>query len=357
MMSFDKKTISAVFLATCLLLSFNGIDYVNLGDQIRDGKYRYLLYGCCPILFIFLKDRLTWAPAFFGSLALFSFVSHHYLYYGAFPLVLITACLLFSAYVVKFDKETFGKILMYSGLAQAFLAIYQGLWIKWYTVGLMGHETVFGPFVVAALAPALWNSRWIISVILMVAALCTGSSMTILSLSVLLLVFIWSRYGIKSSIGVGSIGCVVIGLLYLFLPELNLFSFNGRYFIWDFGIRAFKESPWFGSGIGSWSGNFLQKYKDEILLQFRYHVPFQLHSDYLQFLVEYGITPFIVLLYSLVQFVVSFRPTWTHAVCAAILVNALASFPFYIMPLAVIFVVCWTYSMREAYSGEMVFPV
>lgn len=214
-------------------------------------------------------------------------------------------------------------------------------------VGFMGNGTVLGSFLVAALCPALWRGRWFCSLLMILVIILSDSQMAWGALGGVLTLFVWNRYTFRHAVAFAFSGLAILGICILTMPHSPALDFNGRWFIWEFGLRAFRESPYLGSGIGSWAGFYLPKYKDEILNTFHYHVPVELHCDYFDFLVEYGLIAGLVFLYPFTLFLRNFRPSWTHAVCAGILVNAAASFPLCLPTTGAIFVAAWAYSNRK----------
>lgn len=316
-----------------------------------------------PVLFFFFKPRLGFAPAYFAALACFSFVTHDFMLYGAFPLMVIVASLAVAAVINAQGEGFFPRLLIWSGAFQAVLALLQwaGVYILFtparpqdyfIPVGYMGHETVLGPFLVACMAPALWRKRWILAGLMGAAAALTFSSMTWGCLGVLGLIWLWHLRGPALPAALVALGGLALSGLYYLFPEHPLLSFNGRWAMWPYGWKAFQAAPWFGSGIGSWAGKHLVAFKAELVAAFQTTVPVHLHCDPLDFLVEYGALPGLPLVASLARFLRNFRPTSDHAICAVILVNCLANFPFCMPPLAIIFMVSWARSGR---SGTLPF--
>lgn len=360
-----RKTLSGAEMAlTALLflllfLALNGFDYKNIGgDLFRHGKIRWLALFLVPVVFGFLNKKLTWAPAFFGSLALFSWVTHDYLIYANFPLTLIFIVLGAACFIVDLSEDAWGRLLVVSGAFQSITAILQYFGIYYIftptkeseffiPVGFMGHESVLGSLLVAAICPALWRKNYVAAALMAVAIVVSYSQMAWASFGAVLVLFLWHTVNFRAALGLVVAGLVAFAGVLFLLPNSPALSFHGRLFIWPFGIRAIAENPIFGGGIGSWAGSYIPLYKDEILKEFNYHLPYQLHCDYLDFIVEYGLAAFAVLGVALAQFIREFRPTWLHAVCAALLVNSLGNFPLCLPPTALIFVVCWARANRK----------
>lgn len=351
-------SVLAAVLCVLLFLALNGLDYKNLGDVFRHGKIRYLSLFLAPVAFHYLRPKLTWGPAFFGSLAIFSWAIHDYMMYAGFPLLLILGVLVAACFVVDMGEEALARILILSGVLQSSLALLQyfGFYFLFHPaspkdfnipVGFMGNETVLGSFLVAAICPALWRKNYIAAALMIAAIIVSYSQMAWGALGVVLVLFLWHKVNLRAALASVLAGIVTLSGCYFFFSDSPAMSFHGRLFIWPFGLRAIMEAPLFGSGIGSWVGVYVPRFKDEILAQFNHHLPYQLHNDYLDFIVEYGLAAFGVLSVALSQFIFSFKPTWVHAVCVAILVNSLANFPLCLIPTALIFVVCWAHANRR----------
>jgi len=356
MKSISKNIIPAL-LCLLLFLSLNAIDYKNLGDIFRHGKLRFLFLFLAPVAFHYLRPKLSWGPALFGSLAIASFCLHDYMVYGELPLITILAVLAAACFVVDMGEEALARLLIISGVVQSVLAVLQFFGVYFLfrperaqdfriPVGFMGNETVLGSFLVACICPALWRKNYFAAGLMALAIILSYSQMAWGCLGVVAVLYSWHRINFRSAVYLSAIGLLSLTAAISLMPHSPALSFHGRLFIWPFGLRALEAGPLFGGGIGSWTGVYIPLFKDEILEQFHNHLPYQLHCDYLDFLVEYGLIPFGILGYALVEFIYKFKPSWPHAVCAAILVNALANFPLCLPPTALIFVVCWALSFK-----------
>ena len=211
----------------------------------------------------------------------------------------------------------------------------------------MGHETVLGAFLVQMICPALWGGYWYSAFLMAVAILATGSSMSIGALGVVAVLFVWHRFGFRAAAALSVLGLGSLLAVFIQAPGNPFLSDHGRAFIWQFGYRAWKEHRIFGGGIGSWVGHYLPIYKAEILAKFSYHLPAQLHCDYLDFLVEYGVGPFLVLGASFLQLLRKLKPTWPQAVVLGTMVNAVGNFPLCLPNTALVFLISYAYAMRD----------
>lgn len=348
----SRALIKMAAIAIVVFLALNWVDYADLGDIFRQGKVRFTAILCVPFVFFAFRKKLSWAPAAFASLALLSFVLHDYQFYALFPLFLIFMVMGAACFIVELGEQWIGRMLVVSGAFQAVTALLQVCGVYYifrpanplelhYPVGLIGHESVLGSFLIACLPAALWRKNYYAAFLMTVAILATCSAMAYASLGAIVALFAWRLAGFRAGVTTAFLGVAAVGGYERAFPGNALFSEHGRFFMWGFWIRAFKEHPLFGSGIGGWIGVYLPKFKDEILDSFHYHLPAQAHCDYLDFVLEYGlvgVAPFLVAGY---RFARRFRPSWPHATCTAILVNATGCFPLCLVNTALIFVVCW----------------
>ena len=346
-----------MMLLVGLFAALNLMDYASVpgGDPFRDGKIRYLFLLAGPLSYVYFKKWLGYGPAMFACLAIVSFTLHNFLIYATWPLLLILGVMAGATAVVKMGEEAFVRILLWSGGLQAGFALLQlcfGFHFFFQPteaqhmhipVGLYGHETVLGPFLLACLCPALWGRRWVLSGAMVVALVASLSSMTIGGLGVVLFLYAWHRLGGGLAAAAAAAGAVTLGLLYVLDPSHPMLDWDGRGVIWKYGWKAFQERPLFGHGVGAWAGELLGKYAPMYATELR-TMPKQLHCDLLDFLVEYGLVGASLFIYPVLSFLRNFQPTWKHAACVAILVNGLANFPLCLPSIAVVFVACWAFS-------------
>jgi len=341
-----------------LLLGLNGLDWVNLGDIFRHGKIRFCLLALVPVSFVFFSKRLHWSAGLIGATVLGSWVIHDYQALGMISLILIFACLSLASAIVQLPKELFAKVLIISGLIETVICLLQRVGIHFLfhpayqrdmheMVGTYGNRTILGPFLVACLAPALWERKWWAVIPMTLAIALLHSTLTFAAFAAVFLLYVWHACGPLRAIVFGWVGFLAIALAVFHYPKFSGFDFDGRLQMWSAGISAVKQAPWFGAGIGAWQQIYLPQYGAGLLKVFGDTVPRQLHCDALDFAVEYGLVPLAILGIALAQFVRNLKPTWHHAVCAGLLINSLGNFPFAIISIALIFTVCWAHSMKQ----------
>lgn len=349
-----------------LFAVFNFFDYHNLGDIFRQGKYRWMFFALAPITFFWVKEKLHWTIGFYAAYLLLSFVMWDYPIVGVMSILLGFGVIFFSAFMVTLEEDFIAKLLVVSGTFQAMVAIlqWQGIhflfqpaeaWGLNLTTGTYGHNTILGPFLACCLAPALWKKQWVPALFMTFACAISKSTMTIGSLAAIYMIYLWYRTSFNVAFYLALMSALALAVGFMLTPVEHhegdyFYSMNGRAMFWGAGWKAFLEAPFFGGGPGSWVGKYTEKYIGTYQRTMRV---WQLHNDYLEYLVEYGAVPFAILFAGLVVFIKKFKPTWTHAVCAALLVNALGNFPFQIVPLALLFIVCFVYSNRANKKGVL----
>lgn len=352
-----KKDWSGIWLVLGIFAALNLMDYGTFpgGDPFRDGKLRYLFFTCGPLAYVYFKRHLGVAPAFFVGMSIISYTIHNFMLYAATPLLMILAVMAGATALVKMGRERVASLLVWSGTLQAGFALvqlifgYHMLYIPdepkfmHIPVGLYGHETVLGPFLLACLCAALWRRDWVRSGLMVAALLASLSSMTIGCLGVVVLIYVWHVAGGRVAAALLALGAVLLAGFFMVDPSHPLLDWDGRGVIWKYGWMAFLERPMFGYGPGAWYGELLRKYSVEYAAELR-TMPRQLHCDSLDFLVEYGLFGAAFMALPMLRYVWRFRPTWTHAASAAILVNGLANFPLCLPSIAVVFVACWAFS-------------
>lgn len=349
-----------IAFAIAILFVLNGLDYGNLGDIFRHGKIRYAALALVPVAFDFFRRRIGWAPAAVGALALFSWIVHDFQILGELPVIEIFICLSLAAAIVHLvPQKLFADLLAVSGAFQGAVAFLQSRGIHFLcfpahkedffmAVGTYGNRAVLAPFLAASLAPALWSGQWWLTIPIALGLIAVHSTLGFAATAAILVIYAWHRHGGRAALLLGVAGVSFLSMAWAAFPHYPGFDFDGRLQIWKYGIEAIKVHPFVGSGIAAWAQYYLPIFHDPLLKIFGDSVPFQLHCDALDFIVEYGIAPFLLLLAGLAQFALKASPSWTTAVCAAILVNSLGNFPFAIISIALVFTVSWAYAQKEA---------
>jgi hypothetical protein len=283
------------------------------------------------------------------------FVLRNYPIMGSLYMLLLPAVLAIGVYFSGYDRSKFGMWLSYLGLIQAVIAIFQvcgvhllftprEAWAQNLATGLMGHNTVLGPFLVCCFAPALWQRRYLTASVLFLAAALSDSSMTYASLGFVLWAYYWHRSGPKMAAYSAYLGFTALCLIYALFPSLGVFGLSGRAHIWAQAVTAWKSAWLFGHGAGSWEYVLSPKLVGLVGGTMRWP---QIHNEYLECLVAFGVALFVPLMLAIGQFSKRFKPTWHHAICGALLINAAGNFTFQIPTLALIFIVSWMYSAQD----------
>ena len=339
---------STVLLLTC------SIDPKYMGDIFRLGKVRAVIALACVPMFLYVKKNIHWSVGALLCFGVFYWIANDFHIYSVMHLVGMTSCIFVSIFLYRFPKEAVAKAFVWIAAAQATYGILQIFNIQllydvpepwfWNTpLALMGQHTVLGGFLAACLAPALWFSMWVPALLITVCTLFTGSSMAYASLWVVLTLFTAHKFGIKHAVGMQLKLLVFIAGVLVFWHSPELTNPHERLILWGKAMEAWSLNPILGGGPGFWSGDW-QPNNFPIIGTNR---PDNLHAEWATLLVEYGIAGLCIVTCGIIDFFSKFRLTWHHAICCAILVNALANFPFHIVPHSVLFLWCFGLSMER----------
>ncbi len=288
-------------------------------------------------LVVYLARELTWPVSLFLGYMIASWALHGYQYHGLEHIAYFSAALVI-AYSVKHFGLNPAFFLSYLGLFLAIFGLcewagwniwsYQNAWELNKPTGFFGQETHMGAFLAACLAPALFDRRWWCAVPIALCVVATHSSFSVLSGLIVILAYLVQED--VFSLGVVS-AAVTLGVI-IFGYECQDSSWIDEHFrstFWQLGWAKFLEAPIFGIGPGGWL-------QTNTIIWANARVSW-LHNEWLEMLVEYGIAGAAIVAWGLRDFFKSFRLTWTHAVCVALMVDAIGNFPFHVAPLGVLF--------------------
>lgn len=349
------------------------------GDSFRLGKIRALFVLLPIILFFQIKDKLHWAPVLLFCSGIFHWAVsplfltdypitiqlpaskgamrwtlNNYPIHAIEELLIPFGCMSVTIFLSRYPKIFIAKLFVYFAVLQAVYGLLQVLdiqlfygvvepWFQRTPLALMGQHTVLGAFLAACLAPAIWYAMWPCAAIIAVCILFTGSSMAYASTWVVITLFVAHRFRIRHAVYMQIKLLVFVAALIVFAPKSELFNFHERWDLWAAGIRAFLENPWFGGGPGYWPGYWQPRFFPVV----NNHTPDNLHAEWLKLLVEYGLFGAVIVCAGLAQFLNRFRLTWHHAICCAIIVNAMANFPLHIVPIGILFLWSLDLSMKK----------
>lgn len=345
----------------------SGIDYFDIGgdpnawDFFRMGKIRYAIFAACVVAAWKLRGALTWPVSLFLSWTVLRWCLENYPSSGVIYIICVPVAVYLGHTFARLGHTKFENMLILVGCFEAAWGLFQAFGhpllykimdanMQGVALGNMGHATMLGPFLAACLAPALWRGRYAASALMILAILYTKSSMSLASLVAVLGVFFWYKHGFFRAINVGFV-LIAAGIgVFLLYPNLEIWSFTGRPPIWEHAIKGIAHRPVFGGGPGYWAADWVKRVNPNMGAlsgTVSALIPDHVHNEYLEFIVEYGLFGAIFMVAAMVQFIIRFKPSWPNAVCAAIMVNALANFPLHIMPLGIIFVACWLLTSKE----------
>lgn len=297
-------------LILLLMLSTFGwvCDYQTLGQFQRVGRLKVFLLAAVALLAVRIGRTWHW------SLGLFYLYGMAYTLHIGLPpssfqeVLLITAAFFLIPEIYKqISARVFENIILATSLLHCVVGTLNmfGVYFPKVTtpnfvnrpLGLLGQETVLGPYLVFALVIAAHRAieeKRLRPAYLSIAAfnlaiiIATKSAMTAVSLAAAVFVFLvyykrfaWLIAGLISS------GCLIFVLK---KESPDLLSFSGRLTPWQDAWGMIKLKPWLGYGTGSWS------YSAVKLAEYRFHMNLtsddrpwkQLHQEILQGLFEMG---------------------------------------------------------------------
>ncbi len=354
---------SSLFFIFILLCPFV-IGIEQMGDYFREGKCSWF-YGFSA-LFI---GHYFWRkvhPIFGVFVALCGFST--YLSYMHVNQVLDLLCIIFAGFMaIEWKKgSSFDKELVLKGLAAAavlnsmygmlqvadldpFFRAARDPYAPWIVpIGLLGHPTFLGSFVVPASAWLLFNKKYVYFMAANMVLFWCDSTMSWLALAALLTVWFGHRFG-RARMVISGIALISLFIIcgYLF-PSQHLFSSSGRIHVWWEAVRFIEQGPLMGFGLGNYKNMFMYFDVPD-------GPPFTiLHNDYLQLLFELGWMGMAVVLLGLVRaagnawkYLAEPRMACFAAIFAALAVNAFGNFTARLIPHSLLALFTWLELVRN----------
>ena len=193
-------------------------------------------------------------------------------------------------------------------------------WERWLSVGVLAASFLILP---AAMSRAAWIAAFVGCIFVLWK--CFESS----SFKLMIIV-------------AGLIALVMLSGAYFLKKD----SADGRIVIWSASMEAIKERPFFGAGYGKFTTVYGDAQAEYFLKKERKPAqimvadsPEYAFNEYLQITVELGIVGLLLFLSLIVSCFVNLRSlTAVHYPLTAILIFAVFSYPFSVLPLAILFV-------------------
>ncbi len=267
-MRFEKHIAGAGFIVLPFIFS------ASPGEQMREPKAQFLAILMGLVISSLLFRKVAW------SLGCAAFALYAYAFlakdFHAAQILTLTAALgscLLIAEAKKHDIKIGLEVLEAAGVlcaAYAMLKQFSGLdQILHMTPGndfrrvsvFFGQHTLYGPFCVAAAAPALFRGRFFKTMLIALPIPLIDSSFTYLAAGAVVAVYLVFRHGKPALIALSLAaiaGSAIIApkLLSEQRIKIEALNDNGRFALWQLTFRIAKVNPFFGKGFGSFSEQF-----------------------------------------------------------------------------------------------------
>ncbi len=354
---------SALFYIFILLCPFV-IGIVQMGDYFRAGKESWFFGFSALFIGHYFWRKVH--PIFGVFVALCGFST--YLSYMHVNQVLDLLCIIFAGFMaIEWKKgSSFDKELVLKGLAVAavlnsmygmlqvadldpFFRAARDPYQPWIVpIGLLGHPTFLGSFVVPASAWLLFNKKYVYFMAANMVLFWCDSTMSWLALGALLTVWFGHRFGRGRML---LSGAALISLFiicgYLF-PSQHLFSASGRVAIWAEAVRFIEQGPLMGYGLGNFKNSFM-------FFDVPDGPPFdKAHNDYLQLLFELGYMGLAIVLMGVVRASKSLwigmrepRTALYGAILFSLALNATGNFTARLIPHSLLALFAWLELVRN----------
>jgi O-antigen ligase len=342
-----KRTESLILLATLFFMGW-GWDY-QPGEFQRIGRIKILILGAVCLAAVKISKQWHWSIGLFYLYISAVFLHQGMPGYSVIEIIMVTVTLFLVPEVSKrIDRQMFTNIVLcVAAIHCAFgtmnlFHVYPMIPnLRMYhpgrPIGLLGQPTVLAAYLAFALPFAIKGKHYVFSALIVALTILTQSTMGMLSLVAVGLVYVLFYRGFWEALGVciiGTLGCVLFDT---FFPEFNLSSFSGRSEPWADAWSLWKQSPIIGYGIGSWSEAANQIGK----LRGYERIWIQVHNEYLQGLFEVGLAGmsfigfYLLRFFGRVHMLYLFRDKTLVpyiAGAAALLVNSIGNFPIHLVP-------------------------
>lgn len=221
---------------------------------------------------------------------------------------------------------------------------------SWLPLGLLGQQTLFGPFLTSVLMITLFTRRYISAAVFLPLIFLTQSSFVYLGLGAGLFIFGLYRFHARRMLpllGLVLLGALVMYFRYWYLDSMQvLLNDNGRFAIWREVLKKALTQPWFGHGFGTYPA-YAPMFQDKQSIE-DHGLFIQAHNDYLERFFEQGLLGMVFVFWLLCDFFKSvvrerFEPR-IMCLCSVLcvyLADAGGNFPFRVVPQGTIALFAW----------------
>lgn len=273
-------------------------------------------------------------------------------------IAILTFSLLSSFLIMNSRRDDLRRVLFWiinAGLATSliaylqmldllnFLFVYKDKMDSTVPTGMLGNQTLLGPFLAATFTAAIFRRRYFSALFMLYPIYDCNSSFTTLSfLGGLSLWIIW-QHGWKQMLKVSVVGLILLTPFYKKINYFDLFlDDKGRIEIWTSIIKnTVYNRPLTGLGLGTYQEYIVKMQSQESYV--KNGIFKQAHNDYVEHFFETGLIGILLLVYLAYDLIMCvWTKRWNRelmAMAGMLLVfslNALGNFPFRLVPQGII---------------------
>ncbi len=257
------------------LLALPFVFSAGVSEQMREPKAQFFALVMGLMLAVELGRRISWPLGVGAALVYLSafFQCRVFPYEQLLPFSAALASCLFISEFKKRDVEHLLDCFEWMGLLTAAYAIL----VQWPGLDpvltmipgadhrrvsvFFGQHTLYGPFCVAAAAPALFRRRYLRAAMIASPIFLINSSFTYLAAGVVAAMFLIYRLGARAALGISVIGAssaAGLGIAYLgsdFVKHEAL-NDNGRFSLWSLTYQVSRPRMLIGHGFSTFQSQF-----------------------------------------------------------------------------------------------------
>lgn len=257
------------------LLALPFVFSAGVTEQMREPKAQFFVVVAGLLLALELGRRISWPLGAAAALCYLSsfFQCRVFPYEQLLPLSAALASCLFLCEFKKRDVELLLDSVEWMGLLTAayaifvqlpgldpFLTMIPGADHRRVSV-FFGQHTLYGPFCVAAAAPAIFRRRYLKAAMIAAPIPLIGASFTYLAAGVVAGMFLIYRLGTRVAVGLSVIAAsFIVGLSFAYFGtdfvKHEALNDNGRFSLWSLTYQVSRPRLWLGHGFSTFQDQF-----------------------------------------------------------------------------------------------------